>query len=162
MQEFEASIAEAGAPGAAAIGAPTAEDHEIDQMLERAARQNPVSDHGPDMSVVHEKKTRDVLRNYVENYKPASTPQELDDQVFQAGQHEIDSVEATEKLVTHFCRSSIADVKKAGYFIFKNVRVYIDGFFEQNKNADSLTMEQKLHSGGAKVDTVPIIRPQRI
>lgn len=141
----------------------TAEDREIDQMLERAAKTQPhVDDMGPDIVVAPEKKTRDTLRNYVDDYKPATSLMELDEQVMQAQGFEIDSIEASPALVRHVFKRDYDHIKNVtGYGIYHNIRVYIDGVFEQNKDADKLMMEQKLHSGGAKVDTVPIITPKR-
>ena len=139
----------------------TAEDLELDRQLEQIAKQAPI-DHDPTTVIVPEKKRRDLLRNFTENYKPADSIMVLDDQVYQAQQLDIDSIEGTEKIVKHFCKTSFKEVQKVGYFIYKNIRVYIDGYFEQNKDADKVTMEQRLHSGGAKIDLAPIITPQKV
>lgn len=140
----------------------TAEDREIDQMLERQAKRNPIQDMGSETMLVREPVKRDILRNYVKDYKPASSISELDDQVFQASGNDIDSIEATPALVRYFCKREYDYiVNKVGYFIYHNIRVYIDGFFEKNKDADKLTIEQKMH-GGSKLDIGPIITPQKI
>jgi hypothetical protein len=161
MDNFFAETEQQSAPPARQIETYGAEDMELDRKLEQMAKRAPVEESNIQV-VVPEKKTRDVLRNYTENYKPASSIMELDDQCFQAQSHDIDSTEATEAVVKHFCKSSFSEVKKVGYFIYKNIRVYIDGHFEQNKDADKLTMEQRLHSGGMKIDIAPIITPQKV
>lgn len=150
-------------PHGTMVSTVTREDLELDIMLERAAKTNPIQDLGVEQPLVHEKKKRDTLRNYIEGYKPAATLMDLEDQTHQAKMNEIDSIEGTEQIVRHFTKAQYEYIKKnVGYFIYKDIRVYIVGFFEQNKNADSLTMEQRLHSGGSKADTVPIIRPQKV
>lgn len=140
----------------------TNEDREIDQMLEQQAKRNPIQDMGHETMLVREPTKRDILRNYVKDYKPASSISELDDQVFQASNNDIDSIEATPALVRYFCKREFDYIKdNVGYFIYHNIRVYIDGFFEKNKDADRLTIEQKMH-GGSKLDIGPIITPQKI
>lgn len=140
----------------------TAEDKEIDLILERAAKSNPIQDLGPEIVLKPEHKTRDILRNHMEDYKPASTLMELEEQVSMAKQNEIDSIEATPALVRHLFKSSFDHIKKeVGYGLYKDIRVYIEGFFNDHKDADKITMEQKLH-GGSKLDTVPIITPQKV
>lgn len=140
----------------------TKEDQELDLILERAAKSNPIQDLGPEIILKPEHKKRDVLRNHIENYKPASTLMELEEQVSMAKQNDIDSIEATAALVRHIFKSSFDHIQKTvGYGIYKDIRVYIDGFFNDHKDADSMTMERKLH-GGSKIDTVPIITPQKV
>src|SRR6185369_8884868 len=51
----------------------TSEDREIDQMLERAAKSNPVSNLHVETPLIPEKKKRDVLRNHIAGYRPANT-----------------------------------------------------------------------------------------
>lgn len=141
----------------------TNEDREIDQMLERQAKRNIIQDMGADTALKFEPVKRDILRNHVENYKPASSIAELEDQVFQAKNNDIDSVEGTPALVRYFCKREYDYVaNKVGYFIYHDIRVYIDGFFEKNKDADKLTIEAKMHGGGSKIDIGPIIRPQKV
>lgn len=162
LDSFEA-LADQAALENVAPSAITNEDLEIEQMLERVAKTQPMVDIGPDMGVIHEKKTRDVLRNHVDAYKPAASIMDLEEQCQMAKMNEIDSIEGTEQIIKHFTKAQYEYIKKnVGYFIYKDIRVYIAGYFEQNKNADSLTMEQKLHSKGSKDDTVPIIRPQKV
>lgn len=161
LNKFIAEAEQENVPHRTALPTITDEDIELDRQLERMAKQQPIDD-GPIVTIIHEKKKRDILRNYTENYKPASSILELDDQVFQAQGHDIDSTEATEAVIKYFCKASFPEVQKVGYFIYKNIRVYIEGYFEQNKDADKMTMEQRLHSGGQKIDIAPIITPQKV
>jgi hypothetical protein len=139
------------------------DDREIEAMLERQAKQTPIDDLGADQPLKVEKQKRDTLRNHVENYQSAKSLIELEEQVHQAKMLEIDSIEATPALVRHFCKREYDFIREnVGYFIYKDIRVYIDGLFEQNKNADKLTMEQKMHGHGSKGDIVPMITPQKV
>lgn len=166
MEEFESLVDAEVTPaprGTIAQAAITQDDREIDQMLERMAKTNPIQDLGPEVVLKREPIKRDTLRNHVDGYKPASTIMELDEQVFQAKGLDIDSIEGTSALVRHFCKREFEYIKaNVGYIIYHDIRVYIDGFFEQNKDADKMTMEQRLHSGGAKIDIGPIITPQKV
>lgn len=166
VESFEALADQAeseSVPRGIAPGAITNEDREIELMLERQAKTNPIQDLGPEMALKPEIKKRDVLRNHVEEYKPASSLIELQEQVHHAKSLEIDSIEATPQLLKHIFKRDFDHIRDVtGYAIYHDIRVYIDGFFEKNKDADSLTMEQKLHPKGAGSDTVAIIRPQRI
>lgn len=161
MDNYFNEVTQENAPRGSDLSSYTAEDMELDHKLEQIAKQAPIDD-VPTTIIVPEKKIRDVLRNHVDDYKPADSIMVLEDQVFQAMQLEIDSIEGTEKIVRHFCKTSFNEVQKVGYFIYKNIRVYIDGYFEQNKDADKVTMEQRLHSGGQKIDIAPIITPQKV
>lgn len=140
----------------------TNEDIELDRMLEMQARTQTI-ENGPDRPLKQESVKRDILRNFTEDYKPASTLLELEDQIHQAKMNDIDSIEATPALVRHLWKKDFEHIKnETGYGIYKDIRVYIDGFFEQNKNADKVTMEQRLFSGGQKIDIGPIITPQKV
>lgn len=123
----------------------TAEDMAFDRELEHMARNNEpqVSDQEP----VQLKKTVDaytLLSEFEDDYKPARTIHELDDQVFRAKQFEADSIEASEQIVKHFTKSCWKETQKVGYFTYHDIKVYITGFFEQSKMRDTQTIEQKV------------------
>jgi hypothetical protein len=82
-----------------------------------------------------------MLSEAVESYKPAKTLQELDDQVMQAKHYECDSIEATVNVVNYFTKGR--DPNNTGYFMYKDIRVYIAGFFEHSKKRDLETVEQR-------------------
>ncbi len=149
--------------GTTASAVLTQEDRDLDQLLERAAKTNPIQDLGPEITLKREPIKRDILRNHVKGYKPAATLMELDEQVQMAKMNEIDSIEATDQVIKYFTKAQYAYIKKEiGYIIYHDIRVYFDGYFEQNKDADKVTMEQRLHSKGSKIDIGPIITPQKV
>lgn len=163
MDDFEKSLSMAekeNVPHGTVAPTVTKEDLELDEMLQ--ARTAPVVDSGPDQPLKKEVSRRATLRSYVEDYKPAATLLELEDQIHQAKMNDIDSIEASPALVRHIWKKDFEHIRtQTGYGIYKDIRVYIEGFFEQNKDADKITMEQKLF-GNSKGDIAPIITPQKI
>lgn len=144
-----------------ALGAITDEDMALDRELQ-SMQTKAFDDDGPAIEVKKEATKRDTLRNYVPGYKPASTILELQEQIRSALDNEIDSIEATPALVRHLFRKDFDYIQKTvGYGIYQNIRVYIDGFFEKNKDADKMTIERKLF-GNSKGETVPIIKAQKV
>ena len=117
----------------------TAEDRALDYELERMAKEEPL----PDIEPAHpepkpEKLDYRLLSDFVENYKPASTINELMFQVDQAKQIGCDSIEGTPALIRHYCRKVYpSDV---GYFIFHDIKVYIPGYFEESVKRDKRTI----------------------
>lgn len=91
-----------------------------------------------------EKDHKEMLRDYMdEEYRPASTINELEDQCFQAKQLDCDSIEATEKLIRYWCKG-VMYPERTGYFIYKDIKVYIEGWAEESKKRDKMEMEEKL------------------
>ena len=125
-------------PAAAAV---TDEDMAFDRELERLARNTePEVSDIDDQPVV--RKTIDpytMLSDFIENYQPAKTPQELEDQIMLAKHHECDSVEATPQLIKYYTKK----VPEVGYFLFRDIKVYIPGFFEQSSKRDKETVEYR-------------------
>lgn len=124
----------------------TAEDAELDRRLNSMAADLPpvVSDPDPIGGVVARKviEVRDMLGDVVDDYKPASTDEELRTQVHLAKQEGCDSIEATVPLAKRFCRDP--QLETVGYFIYHNIKVYLEGHFEQTNKRDSQTIEQRL------------------
>lgn len=133
-----------------ASAAYTDEDAELDRELEKMAReQEPQVAIDPEPQPMRKlKENYELLRDHVEDYKPASTVNELEDQVHLAKEYGCDSIEATPKLVRHYNRKDYPE--KVGYFIFRNIKVYIDGHFAEAMKRDKITMEEKLF-GHSKV-----------
>lgn len=134
------------APAAAAI---TDEDLAFDRELDMIARnaEPTVSDIAPpELKKSNEQYT--LLSEYVDDYKPASTIHELDNQIFDAVSYGADSILATERIVKHFCKNAYPD--KVGYFIYKNIKVYIEGFFEQSVKRDKESVDFR-NFGASKV-----------
>lgn len=123
----------------------TAEDLEFDRELQKMAETTPL-DEVPIVEVKAETTKPETLKGYVDNYKPANTITELEDQVFQAKQLNIDAVEGSDALIKHFVRTQFDQIKeKVGYFLYKDVRVYFAGFLDKNKRNDKRTIDQINH-----------------
>lgn len=119
----------------------TEEDLELDRMLERvAAEEPPIPTIDPDeVQAVKKEPDRRELLSDVMDVQPASTVNELMDQVHLAKEMGCDSVEATPAMVRHYCRRQYPD--KVGFFMFHDIKVYIAGFFEEAKKRSELTIE---------------------
>ncbi len=121
----------------AAVPVYTEEDMALDRELERMARETePALPIDADVSVkVVKDKDRAELLSDVIDVGPASTVNEMMDQVHQAKAHGCDSIYATDAMIRHYLRSSVPT--EVGYFMFHNIKVYIAGYFEQaNKKAE--------------------------
>lgn len=139
-----------------AMSAVTAEDLAFERELERMALEQPPIEAGPAITFKKEIEHRELLSEHVEDYSPASTVNELENQVHMAKELGCDSIEGTPALIKTYCRSHYPD--DVGYFIFKNVKVYIAGFFEQSKSKAKAndSIEQKLF-GHSKIVGQPIM-----
>ncbi len=132
-----------------AMSAITDEDIALDRELEMMSRNST-----PDFSDVEPpplKKSIEpytLLSEYEDDYKPATSLHELDDQVFRAKQNDADSIEADPKIIRYFTKKDYPD--KVGYFIYHDIKVYIAGFFAQSKLREQVTIEQKLF-GASKI-----------
>lgn len=133
-----------------ALNAVTDEDLALEMELQKMAVElPPEAQEGSNLNLLKKEKIEsDLLAEHLENYKPASTVNELLEQVHLAKEVGCDSVEATPQLVKHYCRRHYPD--DVGYFMFHDVKVWIAGFHETHKRFDGLTIEQKLF-GHSKV-----------
>ena len=127
-----------------APGAVTHEDMELDRQLERMSREQepplPIDPEPYGAVARPEKHTFQLISEFVEDYKPASTINELMFQVDQAKGLGCDSIEATPALIKHYCRKHYpSDV---GYFMFHDIRVYIPGAFEESVKRDKRTVHE--------------------
>jgi hypothetical protein len=123
------------------VNAITAEDMALDRELDRLAQeQGPPPDIDPvpaGVGLKKESEVRVLLSEFVDDYAPAKTRSELDDQVWLAKSKGCDSIECT----LDVGRSIIRDgsLESVGYFMFKDVKVYIDGAFEKARARDKRT-----------------------
>jgi hypothetical protein len=130
--------------GDVAVGAITDEDMALDRELDRMANEMPPPDIDPEPQGVGmaKRETEEyTLLSELMDVKPASTVNELLEQVHLAKESGADSVEATPALVRHYCRRQYPD--KVGYFLFHDIKVYIEGFFEQSIKRDKETVEER-------------------
>ncbi len=129
-----------------AHSAPQPEDYELERTLADLGRQNPmpeISDPDPPGAVVRKETiAREMLGDAVIDYTPASTKAELDEQVHLAKCEGCDSIEATKTLAKQICRDKL--LEQVGYFMYHDIKVYIEGAFEQAKKRDNQTIENRL------------------
>ncbi len=151
--EFNLKDAQPVAPGWQDIApaAITEEDLALDRELEMIARNSEpanISDQDPGPQLKKTTEPFTLLSEFITNYKPAKTINELDDQVFKAKHFECDSIEATPEIVKYFCKKDYPD--KVGYFVYHDIKVYIAGFFEESIKRDRQTIEQR-NFGASKI-----------
>lgn len=124
----------------------------LDRELDRLARETPpIVDEGANENRLTKTiENCDLLSEYVEDYKPAATIQELEAQMHQAEMVGADSIEVTPKIFAHYCGPDTGKNAnwKSKYFHFKGVKAYLAGNYAAAKKESTMTMEQKLF--GAK------------
>lgn len=128
---------------AIAVGAITQEDTDLELMLNKLDREEPIPDIGPDLHkpLTQMKQDQDHLREHVDNYKPASTINELEEQIHIAKSVGCNSIDADKNLIWRFSRG-----KDNGMFInVKDIRVNYPGKYADSKSSDRLTIEQRVH-----------------
>lgn len=128
----------------------TAEDMEFERSIQTIAPElPPISDPEPLGAIAKPTIEKlELLRDEVEDYKPATTDEELRTQVHLAKQYGCDSIEATLPLAKRFCRDP--KLEEVGYFIYYNVKVYIEGRFElvskrEKRNVYQVNKEMGMH-----------------
>ena len=130
------------------MGAITDEDLALDRELDLLAKEQPpeFSD-GVNENVLKKlPDNKDLLREYMDNYVPANSIFELEQQMFQAQELGADSVEVTPQLFRHFCGQDTGKNPnyEVGYFHYKSIKAYLAGKHEVASKRDGLTMEEKL------------------
>lgn len=130
------------APVLDAVGAITPEDLDLERHLEQLDRESVVPDIDPDLSrpLTLEKVSQDHLREHVDNYRAASTINELEEQIHVAKSLRCDSIDATPQLIKRFSQG-----KDNGMFInVKDIRVNYPDMYSKGKQSDRMTQEQRL------------------
>lgn len=124
-----------------APGAITAEDLALEAEIQRMAQEQgppPEIEPVPASAIVtKEKDTRELLSDHVIDYKPATTITELKDQVYLAKANGCDSVECTLQVGKSIVRDG--SLETVGYFLFHDVKVYIEGLYEKARARDKRT-----------------------
>lgn len=128
------------------------EDLELDRTLNALVADLPhLDDVEPIGSVVQRTKEKvDMLSDVVDDYKPATTRQEIMDQTQLAKIEGCDSIEATLKAIRTICRDPA--LESVGYFMYHDIKVYIEGSMDASKARDRLTIEQKLFSNSHEAE----------
>lgn len=123
----------------------TDEDIQLEETLQAQVKQAPLSDNAPALEVRKTKDNVNHLKDISDTYTPANSHADLLEQVHLAKENGCDSIDGTPSLVRATFRRDYEHIEKhVGYGIFHDVRVYIDGYFDKNKDADKMTMSEKL------------------
>lgn len=120
---------------APAMSAVTAEDLAFERELQRMHLESPITKAETEKPIIKEVVHHDFLGDAMENYRPAATLNELEQQAWAAKSIQADSIEATEQVIRYFTKDAYPD--KVGYFIYKNIKVFIPGFIKSIHNVDT-------------------------
>lgn len=140
-----------------APGAVMPEDLELERSLQSMVSDvPPIDDPEPIGSVVKKEiEKREMLGDHVDDYKPASTLEELREQVFLAKSEGCDSLEITPDLAKKICRDP--SLEKVGYFIYHDIKAYLVGHFEKAKARDNVTIERRLFGHSTEAERKKMI-----
>lgn len=105
--------------------------------------------------VKREKQVNIMLSEFVEDYEPAKTYTDLDEQVHLAKQFGADSIEADPKLIRQLTLKS-GYPSDVGFLCYHDVKVWIPGFTETHGHLLSQTIEEKVF-GHSKIKIQPIM-----
>lgn len=120
-------------------------DRELDLIAQERMAQGPIDDVAPAIEVQKVRENLEHLSSYVDDYKPASTMAELNEQVHVAKSEGCDAIDATADVIKKIFRADFEKIEKElGFGIYHDVRVFLTGRFEGLKNMHKVTMEQKL------------------
>ena len=141
-----------------APGAVLPEDLELDRMLASLdSAAPPIDDPEPIGSVVKkEVEKREMLGDHVENYKPASTLEELREQVYLAKSEGCDSLEIEADLAKRICRDPTLET--VGYFLYHDIKAYLVGCFNKAKARDNMTIEKRLFGVSTEAERQKVIK----
>ncbi len=111
---------------------------DIDRKLEELAFSQPdISDMNLDVKMKPESVNSDFLGDHMEDYKPAENIAQLEEQVFLALSQDCDSIEGSEKLIRYYTKKEFELIQNSiGYFIYKNVKVHLPGWFKKAQMRD--------------------------
>ncbi len=144
-----------------APGAILPEDMELERTLNAlTSHADPIFD-GDDPTVGVVKKTvekREMLGDSVENYKPATTYAELQEQTALAVAEGCDSIELTVDLAKRVCRDP--QLEDVGYFMYRGIKAYLVGAFERVAARDKISIEQRMFGKSTEAERKEAIRTQ--
>ena len=95
-----------------------------------------------EMKLEKEQSESFFLGDFVEEYAPAKTIVELDNQAFTAQQMGATAIEASEEIIKHYTKPNYPPPE--GYFIYKNVKVFIPGRLGEYVDTDKQNIALKL------------------
>jgi hypothetical protein len=85
---------------------------------------------------------RRELLSGVEDVSPASTDEQLREQIHTAKQLGCDSIEATLAICKRFCRDPL--LEQVGYFMHHDIKVYIAGGVDAVKARDHVSVQERV------------------
>lgn len=132
-----------------ALSAVTPEDLAFEMELQRAHQDEQpmpqIDDHDPVVQLKQDRLHTEMLKEQM-IVEPATSIRELDDQVHAAKELGCDSVEATKALVKSFCRKDFDVVEKVGFFLYHDIKVFIQGRHEEAVKSMNQTIESRMFS----------------
>ncbi len=143
-----------------APGAILPEDMELERTLQAMTQALPVlADEDPTVGVVRKvKETREMLGDVVDDYSPASTHAQLQEQAALAFAEGCDSIEATLQACRTVCRDP--QLEAVGYFTYHGIKVYLVGAFEKVKSRDKVSVEQRTFGTSTEAERREALRKQ--
>ncbi len=143
-----------------APGAILPEDLELERTLQAMTQALPVlADEDPTAGVVKKVvEAREMLGDVVDDYSPASTHAQLQEQAALAFAEGCDSIEATLAACRTVCRD--AQLEAVGYFTYHGIKVYVVGAFEKAKLRDRITIEQRTFGKSTEAERQEALRKQ--
>lgn len=131
-----------------AMAAITPEDLAIDMQLKAMLLENEmpeISDNVSAKPVTQERHSDCLLSDLLPETKVVMTLNELEHQCALAKQLGADAIEADEKVIRYFTRNSFPETKAVGYFMFKDIKVFLPERFKATRNTDKENMFMSLH-----------------
>ena len=143
-----------------APGAVLPEDLELERTLQSMTTALPeIDDVDPLIGAVRKvADVKEMLSDVVDDYKPASTMEELRNQAHLAVVEGCDSIEITRELAKKVCRDP--QLEAVGYFHYHNVKAYLVGKQQEVKKRDSLSVEQRTFGKSSEAERQEALRRQ--
>lgn len=135
-----------------AMSAVTPEDLAFEAELQRmhVEQQMPDQVDGVPTKLTQEEARKELLSDVVEGTMPASSLADLEQQVFLAKGHGCNAIEADEKVIRYFTRGSFDQTVANGFFMYKDIKVFVPGKFRGHVRTDKLSIHDKVF-GNSKI-----------
>ena len=115
------------------------------ELLPVSEDQPKEGDGGPRMACL-----RDVMLAEGQEYKPAATLMDLENQIVLCAQFEVEMLEATEAVLKYFAKRNWEKIKETGYLVYRGIKVVIDGRVDEILAAEEETIEDRLFASERK------------
>ncbi len=137
------------------------EDMELERSLQAMVAEMPVIDDidpTAGVEVKHVQVKHEMLAEIVDDYKPAASYVELQEQAALAKANGCDSIEATLEACRKVCRDP--QLESVGYFTYHGINVYLVGAFEKAKLRDRLSIEQRTFGRSSEAERREALKVQ--